>query len=729
MYLQATILGAMLLSAFAHATLPEPMFQVIYGDEPGTGFQDPTPVEPVAGNPARTLGEQRRAVLEAGLEQWATFLDSQVPIRVHARFVDLACGMSLAAGTGQPSSFQSNFGGAPRADTEYPIALARALSGQALGSDDSDIEIRLNLRIDQDADCMPGVPEGFWYGLDQRFPYPPGTMPFLPLIQHEIAHGLGFMTLANLATGHFYSQSDYPGIFDTRLYSVSRDTPWGELDPDERIASMTEGDDLAWDGDRTNARAAEYLLPPTQLHIPSGSGDHSAHSAWMQGFPPFVQPPGLTATLQIAVNATDQSSTNGEARLDTDACEPLHNEEAEDSIMLVTRGACDLDTKWRHVFEAGAAAMLVADNVAEDAAASLSRAFFVPLYERQPIPLWTVTEATGQSLLDHRPETVTLGFDEDESPIGMLGDRTAMMDGGVAQGVNVSHFGFGHPHTLMSVTGPWYVQFSNLDLTPDLLHDIGWPDASGKLSQLSGMWFDPERAGEGCQLTAEGDNQVFVLTCYLHDNGEQAWLIATGHRDGGHITFHDTALTTGADYGGAFDPDDVVQQPFGTIEMEIIDCNNAWFRFYPELDGYRAFHSMMRRIVPASCLIDPRHTPQRDRSGMYFDPDRSGEGIQITWAHDHLFILTFYRYLNGKQLWLVGTGQLDDDHLVIEDLHLAQGSGYGHDFDPEDVETLHFGRMELTFQGCNTLEVMIEPDRADLETEQLQMTRIVTRDC
>ena len=75
----ALLLGA--VPAFGQAT-----FQVVNGDAAGTGLNDPTPVSPVGGNTATTLGAQRMAALQYGLSLWSSRVNSSLPIRVQASF-------------------------------------------------------------------------------------------------------------------------------------------------------------------------------------------------------------------------------------------------------------------------------------------------------------------------------------------------------------------------------------------------------------------------------------------------------------------------------------------------------------------------------------------------------------------------------------------------------------------------------------------------------------------
>src|SRR5438034_7985925 len=87
---RAAFLGGALLFA-AVTTAGAATLEIINIDDPGVGFNDPTPVAPVGGNPATTLGEQRQNVFQFVANFWGKRLRSDVPIQVLATFGPLDC--------------------------------------------------------------------------------------------------------------------------------------------------------------------------------------------------------------------------------------------------------------------------------------------------------------------------------------------------------------------------------------------------------------------------------------------------------------------------------------------------------------------------------------------------------------------------------------------------------------------------------------------------------------
>ena len=82
-------LAASLLLAFGAAEAAT--IQILSRDPAGVGFNDPTPVAPVGGNPGTTLGEQRWNVYRYVADIWEKQLTSDVPITVSAGWEALTC--------------------------------------------------------------------------------------------------------------------------------------------------------------------------------------------------------------------------------------------------------------------------------------------------------------------------------------------------------------------------------------------------------------------------------------------------------------------------------------------------------------------------------------------------------------------------------------------------------------------------------------------------------------
>ncbi|HSO17952.1 MAG TPA: hypothetical protein VLT88_00755 [Desulfosarcina sp.] len=232
------------LHGLAHARAT---FQIVFADGMAEGFNDPGAPDPAStagGNAGSTLGDQRRIAFSRATQIWADQLDSKVPIVVAVEFdPTLTCNAGTAnLGSAGTNSVHANFMGAPVSDTWYPAALANALAGTDLAPGTGDIDASFNSALDGGVCAFPLV---WYYGLD-GIP-PPGTLDFISIALHELAHGLGFQTFMDPATG-----AKFGGLDDAFLLWLEDHTT-GELLSDmasdaERAAASINTGNLHWIG-------------------------------------------------------------------------------------------------------------------------------------------------------------------------------------------------------------------------------------------------------------------------------------------------------------------------------------------------------------------------------------------------------------------------------------------------------------------------------------------------
>ncbi len=221
-------------------------------DVVGEGFNDPTPVAPVLGNSATTLGGQRMAVFEAAAWRLGTMIASPVEIRVAAGWDSLECdatsGTLASAG---PSFVFRDFSGAPRRSTWYAAALADSLAGEELGSaEDNEMSITFN----EDVGTSNCLSRAEW---DYRIGLSGGTgFNMEKILFHELGHGINFTTFVDNETG-----GKFQGFDDAYMVNLEDHTTgrlWGRMTDAQRKASATRPGELHWLGG--NALAAAVRL-------------------------------------------------------------------------------------------------------------------------------------------------------------------------------------------------------------------------------------------------------------------------------------------------------------------------------------------------------------------------------------------------------------------------------------------------------------------------------------
>lgn len=131
--------------------------------------------------------------------------------------------------------------------------------------------------------------------------------------------------------------------------------------------------------------------------------------------------------------------------------------------------------------------------------------------------------------------------------------------------------------------------------------ELGTPSLA---TQLSGLWYDPARSGEGFSIVAASANRM-VVTWYTYDPfdaGRQVWLIA----DGSFISnqFNGQALiTSGTRFGMNFNPLEVSARSWGALQINFIDCSSAQLQWQSTLPGFGSGTRVLRPLtgVSAQC--------------------------------------------------------------------------------------------------------------------------------
>jgi hypothetical protein len=442
-------------------------FVFITNDPTGVGFNDNTAastlsVQVLGNNPGNTVGELRRNVLEAAGARWSQFLNSQIPILVDVDFEDLggssAGGIALAGASA--SSYVRNFPNAPRPGIYYPLALANSLADADLRPNLSDIDITVNSNAELDGNS--GL--SWYYGLDGNTPS--NLVNFSDVIAHELGHGLGFASFANLETGAFAFGD--PDIFSTLIYDSEVFLSWESMNDSERLTSATNDPFVVWFGPYSNTAADgvnDYIASGKQNVTIAGT----SFPAQQASFSSNISENGFTGDLALVNDGVDITSDAAQVIINTT--------ELSGKIALVDRGIVNFDLKVSRAQDAGALAVVIANNVGGDA-------LFPPSGEStDPVPVIFVSENSGTNLKallsSGNPVNVTLFtslliVNEGGSAAEFQTNIRLHAPATLAPGSSVSHWSAdAFPNLLMEPNNSSGLN-ANLDLSPLLMKDIGW---------------------------------------------------------------------------------------------------------------------------------------------------------------------------------------------------------------------------------------------------------------
>lgn len=262
-------------SGFAGVALAGATIVINNLDGAGEGLNDPTPFTPVGGNNATTLGQARLNVFQYAADFWGSYLNSSVTIEVDCNFDPLDCGTYWAVlGMCGPNTVHRDFTSvapypAPTANTYYVQALANAMHGSDLDPAHADIGVTYNSNLGETG-CLSSYQ--WYYGLDGNAPI--DTVDLRTVVLHELAHGLGFLSLVDLDTGEKLN-----GRNDVYIVKLERHGATPSMYPDmtdaQRVAASIADPNLHWVGAFALAEAA--MVPLTagfpsshvQMHAPN----------------------------------------------------------------------------------------------------------------------------------------------------------------------------------------------------------------------------------------------------------------------------------------------------------------------------------------------------------------------------------------------------------------------------------------------------------------------------
>lgn len=271
----------------------------------------------------------------------------------------------------------------------------------------------------------------------------------------------------------------------------------------------------------------------------------------------------------------------------------------------------------------------------------------------------------------------------------------------------------------------------------------GMAAASPVQPHHSALWYDPARDGEGFVLEVYADDHA-LLTWYTYDDdGNQRWLTGLGSvvvDDAGNEQLHfpEMLAPRGGRFGPDFDPAQVERVPAGEIILRFDDCWRGELTYTVFGDSGRIPVQRLTRTMGANC--GPIHgttgepvQPYAGQSGAWYDPAHDGEGWLLQWMAEDEAIVTWFTYTpQGAPFWLVGTGKREGDTIVFPQLHSTRGARFGDAFDPDDVERIEWGQLELTLD-CDAGTMRYESTISDFGSggldNMLHLTRLAQPAC
>ena len=475
-------------------------FNFVNLDTAGYGFRDTTPATPVGGNDGTTLGQQRINVVLEACRIWGLYLHSTVTINVEGQFDDFGGDPDLGyvlAGA-RFIDQEKNFANAPLANVFYPAALANSLAGTDLNPTRNDISVTVNEDLD-DPTYTPDL-DNWYYGFDGNAPS--DQIDLLDVLLHEIGHGLGMATWCRLDLGNVIKLvgpggGDFPDIYSPFLYDTSFNADWLDLSKTNRQTSAENDPNLVWTGPYTTAAQGSILDYERIIEVTAPAGIAGNYIMEPASFGPSITGGGITGELIIVNDGVGTA---------TDACEPIVND-LTGKIAYIDRGTCNFDSKVLKAQQAGAIAVIIANNVADPAYIIMSGSSVVdgiPL----TIPAVSITQADGAILTGAaQPVNLVLGKPAGADLAGTNGGFVRIYAPPAWEdGSSGSHWSTSASPDLLMEPFISPVLREDLDLSLTQMKDIGWVVIDIPYPHLTYALWALEAFSPSTTLTAQGED-------------------------------------------------------------------------------------------------------------------------------------------------------------------------------------------------------------------------------
>lgn len=181
----------------------------------------------------KNFPEWAKKDFQAAVDIWSANFSSSVPVTIEATW-----GRSTSygvLGSARPGNYFSGFDGAPDQSLWYPSALANALAGKDLDTENPEMVIQVNSMATWDT-RNDGTPRTNEYDLESVF-------------LHEMAHGLGFLSTDSYDSFFGYGTIEQPTPYDAyaQLADGRRlsDLPSPSLELGKALTST-----LVWSGEK-----------------------------------------------------------------------------------------------------------------------------------------------------------------------------------------------------------------------------------------------------------------------------------------------------------------------------------------------------------------------------------------------------------------------------------------------------------------------------------------------
>ena len=231
-------------------------------------------------------------------------------------------------------------------------------------------------------------------------------------------------------------------------------------------------------------------------------------------------------------------------------------------------------------------------------------------------------------------------------------------------------------------------------------------------SAVNGFWYDEDEPGHGLQvqLIDQNGERKALVAWYVYDRGQPLWLIGVGGVDRDRIVVPMT-VTQGTGFGDAFDPDQVIREEWGDVELIFSSDNDVAVRWQSAYNDGEAGTLAMNHLSSPVTIEPSESMVGLCSSGTYWNPVLNGQGILIDTVlvdGEPSLAWSWYSYRDGQQLWLVGTGAIQGN-TVVSEAFVGNAGEFPPLFKANEADVESWGTVEFEFSASRDFALRWSP--------------------
>lgn len=134
-----------------------------------------------------------------------------------------------------------------------------------------------------------------------------------------------------------------------------------------------------------------------------------------------------------------------------------------------------------------------------------------------------------------------------------------------------------------------------------------------------------------------------------------------------------------------------------------------------------------KALDKARALFAGHLAPTASQAGVYYNPERSGEGFNLSFTSDGRVMLSWFTYnLQREQMWLYGVAAPQADGSLSIPLSVTEGALFGNQFVPADVASQPWGEVQIEFVGCGLANLSYIASEGGFGSGQIALSRLGT---